>query len=93
MYPAINATAHNRTAIAVKVIGSVGAVPKSSDAISFAVPLAVLAGGAVSRLRNGPVLAGVIGVQAAVAIVLMYMFRFQGQLPVVLGQVSAEEYQ
>ncbi len=60
--------------------------------IALAVPLSVLLGGAVVRLRAGPMLAGVAVVQALVSFYVVKSQRFDAQIQVVMGKVSADEY-
>src|SRR5947209_11224504 len=61
--------------------------------IAVGVPLAVLLGGAVVRLRVGVLLAVVTAIQAGYTLWLCYSSLVERQLPVVLGKVSQEEYQ
>jgi hypothetical protein len=67
--------------------------------IALGVPLSVLAGGGVLRLRAGPVLAVAIALQALFSFYLMKSFsangresRFDEQLRVVTGQTPLDEY-
>lgn len=67
--------------------------------IALAVPLSVLAGGGVTRLRAGPALAGAIAVQALFSLYLMKSYgfgsdqsRFDKQLQVVTGRLTRDEY-
>lgn len=64
-------------------------------AFVWCLPLTVLAGGAVSRLRAGPVIAGAIVVQAALSLFVQTRFgdAFADKLRVVLGTETAESYQ
>jgi hypothetical protein len=61
--------------------------------LTWAIPLAVLGGGAVVRLAAGQAVAGIIALQALVTLYMSSQLRFSMQLPVVLGTVSAEDYQ
>jgi hypothetical protein len=60
--------------------------------IALGIPLSVLAGGAVLRLRIGTVLAGAIVVQALYSFYLLKTFRFDTQVKVVTGSIPAEDY-
>jgi hypothetical protein len=61
--------------------------------VPLAVPLAVLAGGAIRRLgAPGKAMAMVAGIQALVTIMIVMNFRVTQQLPVVLGTVAPDEY-
>jgi hypothetical protein len=60
--------------------------------VALGVPLTVMAGGAVVRLRAGPVLAGAIIVQALMSFYADKALRLDQQLPVVAGKVSRQEY-
>lgn len=60
--------------------------------IALGVPLSVLAGGGVLRLRAGPILAGAIVLQALVSFYVQKTLRLDTQLPVAFGRVSKEEY-
>ncbi len=65
--------------------------------IALAVPLSVLAGGAIKALKIGPLLAGAIIVQALYSFYLAKTFggdpsRFDRQLQVATGRLSTDEY-
>ncbi len=60
--------------------------------IGLMVPLTVLAGGGVVKLPMGKVFSGLIGLQAALALAVVYKQTVTPKLPVVLGKVSADEY-
>jgi len=66
---------------------------QSRYVVPLLVPLAVLAGGAVHRLKMGKVLAGIIVAQAGYSLWLVYSQRFDMQIQAVLGKVSAEDFQ
>lgn len=61
----------------------------------WCVPLLLMAGGAVARLRAGPVMAGAVAVQAlgTLFVATRYGDTFAAKLRVVLGQESPEAYQ
>lgn len=61
----------------------------------WCLPLLLMAGGAVGRLRAGAVVAGAIAVQAVLTFFVHTRFgdEFSAKLRVVLGQESPEEYQ
>ena len=61
--------------------------------LTWAIPLAALSGGAVVRLAAGQAVAAVVALQALVTLYMSSQLRFSSQLPVVLGTVSAEDYQ
>lgn len=60
--------------------------------IALGVPLSVLAGGAVARLRAGPVLAGAIAVQTVATFYVFKTQRFDAQIQVATGKVSRADY-
>lgn len=60
--------------------------------VTLGVPAALLAGAAVIRLRAGPILAGLVALQAAWALFIGKVFLLDPKLPVVVGKVSEEEY-
>ncbi|HWA81786.1 MAG TPA: glycosyltransferase family 39 protein [Fimbriimonadaceae bacterium] len=60
--------------------------------IALAVPLSVLAGGGVLRLRAGPLLAGAAVLQALVSFYVVKSLRFDGQVQVATGQVNVDQY-
>jgi hypothetical protein len=60
---------------------------------SLAPGAAILLGGAIATLRLGPVLAGLTALQALYSIWLFQSGRFSDQIQVVLGKVSATDYQ
>lgn len=61
--------------------------------VTLAVPLAVMAGGAVVRLRAGPWLAGALALQAAYALWLTENLLVLPRLPVLTGAMSPAEFQ
>lgn len=61
--------------------------------VTLGIPAAVLAGVAFERLRAGPILAGLVALQGAWSLYVGKFFHVDPKLPVVLGQVSAEEYE
>jgi hypothetical protein len=61
--------------------------------VALAVPLAVLFGGGTQRLRAGPGMAVLAGVQAVVSLYILHTHLVADQLQVVAGKVPAEEYQ
>lgn len=60
--------------------------------IALCVPLCVLLGGGIVRLRAGPVLAGVTVLQALYSFYLLKVFRIDQQLQAVTGQVDRGQY-
>jgi 4-amino-4-deoxy-L-arabinose transferase-like glycosyltransferase len=56
-------------------------------------PMALLLGAGIVRLKLGKVIAGLAVAQAIYSLFLIYNHNVFGQLRVVLGQVSADEYQ
>jgi hypothetical protein len=66
---------------------------QSRYAITFAIPLSVLAAGAIVRLRIGQLFATLVVLQAVATGYLLWSLRFVQQASVVLGQISSEEYQ
>jgi len=60
--------------------------------VTLAVPLAVMFGGGVIRLRAGPWLAAIACAQAAYSIVLIFAQQTISQLPVASGLMSQQEY-
>ncbi len=66
---------------------------QSRYVVPLCVPLAVLGGGAIKRLKAGAALAAVIGIQAAYSLYLVYDQRFQVQSQAAFGKVSLEDYQ
>lgn len=65
---------------------------QSRYSLNMGVPLCLLAGAAVSQIRAGPILAGLVGLQSAYAFFLIKVAILDAKLPVVLGKVSAEDY-
>lgn len=65
---------------------------QSRYAANMAVPLCVLAGGAIARLRAGPALAVLAVGQAAYTLWLVKTVTVEPKLPVLLGSLSADEY-
>jgi len=61
--------------------------------VTLGIPLSVLAGGAFTRLRTGAIAAGAVALQAVFTLYLFYSQRFQSQIQVVTGKVTADEYQ
>lgn len=61
--------------------------------VTLAVPLAVMGGGAVVRLRAGPLLAAALVAQAAYALWLTESLLVLPRLPVLTGAMSAAEFQ
>lgn len=59
---------------------------------TLGVPATILAGGAVARLRAGPVLAGVAVLQLGWALYIAKVFHVDPKLPVVMGRLTPEEY-
>lgn len=66
---------------------------QSRYALALAVPLSVLTSGAIARLRLGPVLAVLIGLEAVITGYLVDTQRVTAQLQVVLGRVTDDQYQ
>ncbi|HVT10991.1 MAG TPA: glycosyltransferase family 39 protein [Fimbriimonadaceae bacterium] len=60
--------------------------------VALAVPLSVLAGGGVLRLRAGPFLAGAAVLQALISFYVVKDQRFDAQLQVETGQVTTDQY-
>lgn len=60
--------------------------------VTVAPLLAILLGGAAVRLRAGPVVAAVAALQALYSLWLIKTVRTDVQLPVVMGQMSREDY-
>jgi hypothetical protein len=60
--------------------------------VTLAIPLSILLGGAVVRLRAGPILAGIAALQALYSIGLQFGYRTKDQISVALGMQSAAEY-
>lgn len=60
---------------------------------SIVVPLAVLAAGAVEKLKFGRIVAAGLALQAAYSGWMLWTTQTEAQLPVVTGQISREEYQ
>ncbi len=60
--------------------------------IALGVPLSVLAGGAVVRLRSGRFLAAAIAIQALVSFYVVKSLRFDDEIRVVTGQTSLDDY-
>lgn len=60
--------------------------------VSVAPILAILAGGALVRLRAAPILGVVLTLQLAYTLYLMKTFRFDGQAPVAFGRISRQEF-
>jgi len=60
--------------------------------ITLAVPACVLAGGALERLKVGPIVAVLTGVQALYSLYVGKFFHLDPKLPVVVGKVSEEDY-
>lgn len=60
--------------------------------IALGVPLSVLAGGAVARLRAGPIMAGAIAVQALATFFVFKTQRFDAQIQVATGKISRADY-
>jgi len=61
--------------------------------VTLGIPAAILAGAAIERLRAGPLMAGVVALQALGALYVAKVFQVDPKLPVVLGRVTAEDYQ
>jgi len=66
---------------------------QSRYVIPLCVPLTVLAGGAIERLKVGKVLLGLAIAQAGYSLYLVYSQRFQTQVQVVMGRYTPDEYQ
>ncbi len=64
-------------------------------AFVWCLPLTIMAGGAVARLRAGPVIAGAVALQAALGLFVQtrYGDAFADKLRVVLGTENADAYQ
>ncbi|HRK22087.1 MAG TPA: glycosyltransferase family 39 protein [Fimbriimonadaceae bacterium] len=60
--------------------------------ITLGIPAAILAGAAISRLKIGPLLAGLVAIQAAAALYVGKVFHVDPKLPVILGRTSIEDY-
>jgi 4-amino-4-deoxy-L-arabinose transferase-like glycosyltransferase len=60
--------------------------------ITLAVPAAILAGGALPRLRIGPWMAGAAGLQLAASLYVSKAFHLDPKLPVLVGKVTREDY-
>ncbi|HTQ09701.1 MAG TPA: hypothetical protein VMI31_06480, partial [Fimbriimonadaceae bacterium] len=60
--------------------------------IALGVPLSVLAGGGVTRLRAGPVLAAAIVIQALAALYVVKSMRFDTQIQILAGKISVSDY-
>lgn len=60
--------------------------------IALAVPMAALSGGAITRLKVGPVLACGAVLQAGYSFWILHVERLQPQMQVVLGKVSPDDY-
>ncbi len=69
-----------------------GLSQQSRYAMNMGVPLCVLLGGGVVRLRAGPMLAGLAALQAVYALWLVHGATVRPKLPVALGQVSEDDY-
>ncbi len=65
---------------------------QSRYVLGFLPPLALLAGGAAVSLRAGPLLMGVIALQALYSGWLLNFAMLRDRLPVLLGRISPEEY-
>jgi len=66
---------------------------QSRYVVPLSVPLVVLAGGAIERLKMGKLLMGVVIAQAAYSLYLVYSQRFEMQSQAAFGKVSPEDYQ
>lgn len=66
---------------------------QSRYVIALAPPLAILLGGAIARLKVGPLLAGLTALQAAYCLWLVETTVVAMELPVVMGSVTPEQYQ
>lgn len=60
--------------------------------LTLAVPLSMLAGGAVARLRAGPLLAVAAALQAGYSLWMIKTLLIDDRLPVALGRVSQDEF-
>ncbi len=65
---------------------------QSRYVVALALPLGLLVGGGIARLRTGPLLAAVAALQAAITLVIVKSYITEDQLRVVLGRESREEY-
>ncbi len=61
--------------------------------VPLSVPLCLLAGGAVVRLKLGQLMAAIVTVQSLITLYVANELRVSGLLPVVLGKVDAADYQ
>jgi len=66
---------------------------QSRYVVPLCVPLAVLAGGAIERLKVGRLLMGAVVAQAAYSFYIVYSQRFELQAKAALGSESPEAYQ
>ena len=66
---------------------------QSRYVVPLAVPLTILAGAAIPKLKAGRLVMVAISLQAAYSLYLVYTQRFQLQSQVALGKVSPEDYQ
>ncbi len=66
---------------------------QSRYVVPLCVPLAVLAGGYIERIKIGKLLMGAVIAQAAYSLYLVYSQRFVLQSQVAFGKVSPEDYQ
>jgi hypothetical protein len=65
---------------------------QSRYVLSLAPPLCLLLGGAIVKLRAGPILAGIAALQCAYSLYLVRTQLVDGELPGALVQVTQEEY-
>lgn len=79
--------------IGVSLVLWLGLSQQSRYIVSLAPILAVLAGGAVVRLRAGPLVAGVIGLNGLYTLYMLHTATVADQLKVALGQESPTDYQ
>lgn len=61
--------------------------------VPLSVPLCVLAGGAVVRLKMGQIMAGVVALQSIISLYIVNELRVSNQLPVVVGKIDTDQYQ
>lgn len=65
---------------------------QSRYALNMTIPLCLLAGGAVARLRAGPILAALASAQGMYSLWLIKGVTVDPKLPVIVGKVSNEDY-